>query len=188
MSLLNEAARRDLQRQLHLHNAREKAVKSVHHIDTAISMRLHAGSVIRPRIFRTVHGKLVEMEAVEDLHFFHAIKRTERELVRHLVFNMLTGNDTTSTQYKGDIYRVSVGPPNDNPLVVKVETVGVDLMRGHDLIEEGWYDSTSHLPEWMQEKLAVLSIIDPKESPTATIPDVGRRISEHVFWVFSPRR
>lgn len=38
------------------------------------------------------------------------------------------------------------------------------------------------LPMWMQNRLAVLVLITPKENP---IPGVGVRISEDIFWVDS---
>lgn len=46
--------------------------------------------------------------------------------------------------------------------------------------------SPDTLPDWMQERLAVL-MMTPVEFPTVEIPTVGRRISGTVFWVYAPK-
>lgn len=45
------------------------------------------------------------------------------------------------------------------------------------------YRSQESLPEWMQRKLAVLMGID-HESINEAIPEVGRRVSKHIYWVY----
>jgi len=40
------------------------------------------------------------------------------------------------------------------------------------------------LPDWLKRKLAILMVM-PYEPPTKFIPNVGRRIMENVFWVYS---
>ena len=47
---------------------------------------------------------------------------------------------------------------------------------------EGHYSRIEDLPEWMQRKLHVLSMMD-YNPPTKTVEGVGRRISRDVFWV-----
>lgn len=47
---------------------------------------------------------------------------------------------------------------------------------------DGVYQSTDDLPEWMQERLAVLMVMR-HEPPTTEVEGVGRRISRDVFWV-----
>jgi hypothetical protein len=47
------------------------------------------------------------------------------------------------------------------------------------------YNSVDDLPNWVKERLAVLSIIDPTP-PTPEVEGVGRRISKNVFWVYHP--
>jgi hypothetical protein len=86
-----------------------------------------------------------------------------------------------------DIFRIAmVRSLVDGPLYIKVEQVGVNLV-GHSTVQEvEWYDSPNELPQWMQEQVAVLSVLDPAEKPAATIPGVGRRISEDVYWVYGP--
>jgi hypothetical protein len=46
------------------------------------------------------------------------------------------------------------------------------------------YKSVDDLPKWVQDKLAVLMICDLSK-PTPIIANVGRRISENIFWVFT---
>lgn len=45
------------------------------------------------------------------------------------------------------------------------------------------YDGVDSLPEWMRRKLAVLVTI-PFNVPTEELDGIGRRVSEHVFWVY----
>jgi len=47
---------------------------------------------------------------------------------------------------------------------------------------DGSYKSIDELPQWMRDRLHVLSMMDYKP-PTTTVKDVGRRISREVFWV-----
>lgn len=56
-----------------------------------------------------------------------------------------------------------------------------------DDIREGHYDSTDDLPNWVQERLAILMMTDHRVKPTPHIANVGRRISAGVFWVYSPK-
>lgn len=56
-----------------------------------------------------------------------------------------------------------------------------------DGIREGRYDGVDALPNWVQERLAILMMIDYRIKPTPHIADVGRRISAGVFWVYSPK-
>lgn len=45
------------------------------------------------------------------------------------------------------------------------------------------YSDAGSLPEWVQRKLSVLMGFD-HESPTEAVPNIGRRVSKHVYWVF----
>lgn len=74
------------------------------------------------------------------------------------------------------VYRVRVDPNTGN---VEVVCLGMDSV---DSEAEGIYDNTSLLPEWMQDKIAVLSMmkVDP---PQTKIEGVGMRVDQHVFWV-----
>lgn len=42
------------------------------------------------------------------------------------------------------------------------------------------------LPQWIRERLAVLAM-ESFEPPTEDIPNVGRRISEWVYWVYNDK-
>ena len=74
------------------------------------------------------------------------------------------------------VYRVRVDPNTGN---VEVVCLGIDNV---DSEAEGIYDDTSLLPDWMQDKIAVLSMmkVDP---PQTKIEGVGMRVDQHVFWV-----
>jgi len=75
------------------------------------------------------------------------------------------------------IYRVYVDPNLGDAKVMAVGMVGVnttDPLEGH-------YERASDLPEWIQEKIAVLSLLIPPDGP---IEGVGRRIDRNVFWVY----
>ena len=71
-----------------------------------------------------------------------------------------------------NVYRVVVGP------TIEVMCLGMDI----DASVKGVYNSTSELPTWMQERLAVLSMmkVDP---PQTKIEGVGMRVDESVYWV-----
>lgn len=44
------------------------------------------------------------------------------------------------------------------------------------------YEDSSELPEWIKDRVAVLRMM-PCDPATSVVFGVGRRISEHVFWV-----
>ena len=46
------------------------------------------------------------------------------------------------------------------------------------------YHEVDKLPQWMQHKLAVLSTIDSSR-PTGELDRIGRRVTEHIFWVYA---
>lgn len=75
-----------------------------------------------------------------------------------------------------NVYRVYVSPAT---MRIEVVCLGIDSIDGE---AEGIYDDTSHLPDWMQERLAVLSLmkVDP---PQTKIEGVGMRVDQHVFWI-----
>lgn len=49
---------------------------------------------------------------------------------------------------------------------------------------EGTYDDLDSLPKWIQERIALLSMLSYKP-PTVTVEGVGRRISKDTYWVFN---
>jgi hypothetical protein len=75
-----------------------------------------------------------------------------------------------------NIYRVSVYPD------------GVDVVcfgMGVDTIHDGHYINVDVLPKWVQERLAVLMMMN-YTPPTEEVESVGRRISRDVYWVYKP--
>lgn len=88
------------------------------------------------------------------------------EEVYHIVDNTLPHDD--------NIYRVVVYP---NTKSVLVTCFG---MEGVDEVVEGAYDSVDELPEWIQRKLAILTMLKVDDS----LLDTGRRIDEDTFWVY----
>lgn len=76
-----------------------------------------------------------------------------------------------------NIYRVRIEPTTK---CVRVDCIGLESV---DAIVDGIYADTSKLPMWMQEKLAVLTMMSPKP-PTKNVPDVGRRINDDTYWVY----
>lgn len=63
--------------------------------------------------------------------------------------------------------------------------IGVDCY-GIDSIDnelELYYPSSDKLPMWVQERLALLSMLDPSKGND--VPSVGRRISNSIYWVYA---
>jgi len=79
-------------------------------------------------------------------------------------------------QWTGDIenvYRIFVGP------TIEVVCLGIGSA---DSEVEGVYNTTDELPAWMQERIAVLSMM--KVNPPQTkVEGVGMRVDESVYWV-----
>ena len=75
-----------------------------------------------------------------------------------------------------NVYRVYI---NSNAGSVEVVCLGMDSV---DSEAEGIYHDTSHLPDWMQERLAVLSMmkVDP---PQTKVEGVGMRVDANVYWI-----
>jgi hypothetical protein len=82
-----------------------------------------------------------------------------------------------------DIYRVFVNTKG-GAMLVKVDQIGIDMMGEEEPIKEGWYDNVNELPMWLQEKVAVLAILDPSIKPAQTVKGIGRRIDHDTFWVY----
>lgn len=72
-----------------------------------------------------------------------------------------------------NVYRVLVGDP------IEVVCLGIDSV---DKEAEGTYADMSELPAWMQERVAVLSMmkVDP---PQTKVEGIGMRVDESVYWV-----
>lgn len=75
-------------------------------------------------------------------------------------------------------YRVSIRGSRIKITCFGVPTVDDDC--------EGEYDGADDLPDWVQDRLAIL-MMTPIDKPTSDIRGVGRRISKDVFWVYAPK-
>ena len=86
---------------------------------------------------------------------------------------------------------MGVGQRDDNIYRVSVFSDGVDVicfgLSSVDSDISGHYDRPDDLPQWVQERLAVL-MITSGIPPTQEVEGVGRRISSHVYWVYAPER
>lgn len=56
-------------------------------------------------------------------------------------------------------------------------------MNSVDTEVEGHYGSTNELPKWMQEKLAVLSMLRVPPPPNDVV-GLGSRIGPYLYWVY----
>jgi hypothetical protein len=64
-----------------------------------------------------------------------------------------------------------------------VQTTCYDMLDAFSPELKSFYESVDELPKWVQDKLAVLMLLDP-EKVNEEVESVGRRISPDVFWVF----
>ena len=65
-----------------------------------------------------------------------------------------------------------------------VETTCYEMLDAFDPQLKKWYESIDELPKWVQDKIAVLMLLDHTKT-NEEIGNVGRRISRDVFWVFT---
>jgi hypothetical protein len=77
-----------------------------------------------------------------------------------------------------DIYRINIAYPNRIELIC----FGMDKL---DVGIEGVYDNINSLPNWIQERLSVLSMLPPSSTGDNDVEGIGRRISERVYWVYA---
>jgi hypothetical protein len=77
-----------------------------------------------------------------------------------------------------ETYRIAITKKG----MVEVMCFGVSSI---DRKLEPKYNAVDDLPNWVKERLAVLSIVDPTP-PIPEVQGIGRRISPYVFWVYSP--
>jgi hypothetical protein len=91
-----------------------------------------------------------------------------------------------------EVYDYTVGMVRKHPIyrlkINKSASIDTDC---YDLIDsfapelKRHYASVDDLPEWVKEKLAVLMVIDPNQLGGREIEDVGRRISQNIFWIYA---
>ena len=76
------------------------------------------------------------------------------------------------------IYRVKI---NNN---ASIDTDCYDLIDLYYPKLDKHYAKVEDLPKWVQEKLAVLMVIDPEQVGGREVEGVGRRIDKMIFWVY----
>lgn len=74
-----------------------------------------------------------------------------------------------------NVYRVELGDQSG----AVVDCLGMDCVDAEAL---GTYDDADDLPLWIQEKIAVLSIMEV-DPPQTKVDGIGMRVSERVFWL-----
>jgi hypothetical protein len=107
---------------------------------------------------------------IDRLRFLNRVWQVD---IRSMSYKMLENMPLTSDDC---IYRVSVCPD------------GVDVVcfgMGVDTMHDGHYINVDVLPKWVQERLAVLMMMN-YTPPTEEVESVGRRISRDVYWVYKP--
>ena len=96
---------------------------------------------------------------------------TKVKVLRQLYNDMmmqLIGKDYADRDH--EIWRVEIKPTYVSALFI-----------GMEQRDEVRVTAVTDLPDWMQDRIAVLSMLT--KSPTVAIKGVGRRISERVYWV-----
>ena len=76
------------------------------------------------------------------------------------------------------IYRIQINQDNT------VETDCFEMLDAFNPELKKYYETLDDLPNWVQDKLAVLMLLDPSANNNE-IKDVGRRISQSIYWVFN---
>jgi len=84
----------------------------------------------------------------------------------------------TSSNEDGPVYRVLIEENIKN--FIEVQCIGMYCV---DNKIEGSYSALEDLPQWMQEKVALL-MMTSSTPPTKTVEGVGRRVNAYTFWVY----
>lgn len=101
-----------------------------------------------------------------------------RTVIRRDIYMATKGKDDLAL-IDDTIYRVSIFPDGVDVMCLGVEKVDSQI--------DGHYDRPDQLPDWVQERLAILMMMDATP-PTTEVGGVGRRISTHIYWVYTPDR
>lgn len=76
-------------------------------------------------------------------------------------------------EFPNTVHRVSV---REDMVTVDVITLGIDKVDG---FMDGVY-TVDQLPDWVQERLAVLSIC----TLDSMVEGIGKRVTDSVFWIY----
>jgi len=85
---------------------------------------------------------------------------------------------STSDTQRDPMYRVILDGSGENS--IKVQCIGMYCV---DSVVDGSYSGLEKLPQWMQEKVALL-MMTSYDPPTTPIQGVGQRINEGTFWIY----
>lgn len=102
----------------------------------------------------------------KDAHGQKLISAPEEELLAYL-----------EMMKKNPVYRVRIHEDSS------VETTCYDMLDNFKPELDNHYNHLDELPSWVQDKLAVLMLLDHNVT-NDEIENVGRRISEDIYWVF----
>lgn len=83
-------------------------------------------------------------------------------------------------QSDDNVYRINT----ENSGRVEVLCFGIESI---DTELDGYYDSLQVLPQWVQERITLLSMLSSKP-PTEEVKGIGRRISLTTYWVYKPSK
>lgn len=83
-------------------------------------------------------------------------------------------NDGLSRNYT--IYRVNFPDGKEN---VEIVCFGMECL---DTSVTGHYMSIRDTPRWVQERIAVLSMLD---IPSRSVDGIGQRIERHTYWLYA---
>lgn len=101
-------------------------------------------------------------------------------------------NATPGGRFGKEVYDYTVGMVKRQPIYrlqinksASIDTDCYDLLDSFAPELKRHYASVDDLPEWVKEKLAVLMVIDPNQLGGREIEDVGRRISQNIYWIYA---
>jgi hypothetical protein len=122
--------------------------------------------------------------------------RKERDMYIHIFYDLSFSNYTDAygkrevsapeaeiLQYlemlkEEPVYRIEIKEDNT------VETTCYEMLDAFNPELKKWYESIDELPKWVQDKIAVLMLLDHTKT-NEEIKNVGRRINRTTYWVFT---
>ena len=122
--------------------------------------------------------------------------RKERDMYIHIFYDLAFSNykdangrrevsapETEILRYiemmkEEPIYRIEIKEDNT------VETTCYEMLDAFDPQLKKWYESIDELPKWVQDKIAVLMLLDHTQT-NKEIKNIGRRINRTTYWVFT---
>ena len=128
----------------------------------------HSGNlperVVSPDIFQLLHGNNI-YQIVEQGGAPPAFFSDRRDYLM-----------TQYTPISNTIYHLHIAPDTEHIRITCLGTECVDMQLDTE------YGSIKELPEWVQQRLAVLMVV--ASDPTIDIEGIGRRASDNTYWVY----